>query len=161
MNWWRCVRVSSKEHKFQRRNALNFKPLACKDSYLKPFQSSVRLYRTRLLISTENQWTGFSIIATLDWKGLGYCIIWHILLKVSAFACNMIFIVQYFCKHTDKKFWKASVLIYLLFISIWNFYICIIGFGFEKVIFYHDENLTIDFNFWNHLMFFLGLPLFH
>ena len=24
--------------------------------------------------------------------------------------------------HTDEKFWKASVLIYLLFISIWNFY---------------------------------------
>ena len=71
-----------------------------------------------------------------------------------------IFIVQYSCKHTDKKFWEASALIYLLLISIWYFYIYIIGFGFEKVMFYHDENLTINFNFCNNLMFFLGLPLF-
>ena len=30
------------------------------------------------------------------------------------------------CKHTNEKFWKAAVLIYLLFISIWNFYINIV-----------------------------------
>ena len=30
------------------------------------------------------------------------------------------------CKHTDEKFWKDSVLIYLLFISIWNFYINVV-----------------------------------
>ena len=25
------------------------------------------------------------------------------------------------CKHTDEKFWKASLLIYLLFISVWHY----------------------------------------
>ena len=34
-------------------------------------------------------------------------------------------------------------------------------FCFKKVMFYHDENLTINFNFWNSLMFFLSLPLFY
>ena len=45
--------------------------------------------------------------------------------RVNCFHDNIynIMLILYTCNHTDEKFWKDSVLIYLLFISIWNFYI--------------------------------------
>ena len=36
-----------------------------------------------------------------------------------------------------------------------------IGFGFEKVMFYYDKDLTENFHFRNNLMSFLGLTLFY